>query len=58
MDWYKNRNNSRNENIIYLINAVLILMKKIDIDNLPRFKPMREIFDEIELKKKNRRNLL
>ena len=35
MDWYKNRNNSRNENIIYLINAVLILMKKIDIDNLP-----------------------
>jgi len=50
MDWYKNRNNSRNENIIYLINAVLILMKKIDISQLPKFKPMREIYDELKEK--------
>lgn len=37
LGWYKTRNNSRNENWIYLVNAYLIILRKIDINNLEKF---------------------
>ena len=41
LKWYKTRNNSRNENIIYLVNAYLIILRKIDIDNIPKNIPLK-----------------
>ena len=37
LDWYKTRNNSRNENWMYLVNAYLIILRKININNLENF---------------------
>ena len=42
-EWYKTKNNSRNENILYLINAYLIILRKIDIDKLTRYVNFSEI---------------
>ena len=41
LKWYKTRNNSRNENIIYLVNAYLIILRKIDIDKIPTNIPLK-----------------